>query len=331
MTDKLSQSVTLMDGSMGEELADRGFSTRDGLWSAGALIDHPEQVALLHRDYLDAGAKVITTNTYSTIPSYLDKQGQGGRMRELTRRAVHIARRTLEAYPHGTSRYLAGCLPPLDESYRPDLVPPSHEAIPIYRELIDCMVQDVDLFLAETMSSIDEASHVATALRAHPSASKKDWIIAFTTNDSDGTHLRSGEPVSAAIRAISRHAPIAILFNCATPESIVSAIDAAHSMTRTPVGGYPNRFKPVPMGWTLDDEQEIIRDEGLTVNAFVDWSARFIDAGASFVGGCCGIGPAYIRALREHLDTKNEGDGGRGKPRKLVQKITTVNELPSAG
>ena len=291
-----------MDGSMGEELADRGFSTRDGLWSAQALVDYPGEVASLHKEYLTAGAQIITTNTYSTIPSYLDKAGMSHRMRELATLAGYLARAALDESGSREGR-IAGCLPPLDESYRPDLVPPAHEAIPVYRELIDSLASYVDLFLAETMSSIDEAMHVAEALRESQSISRRfEWMVSFTLDDRDGTKLRSGETINTAVDAILVHEPIAVLFNCTTPQSVLSGIECAKKVASCRLGGYPNRFKPVPEEWTLDDDQEIVRDAGLTPESFVGWSNRFVEAGATYLGGCCGIGPSYIDALARHLD-----------------------------
>ncbi|MYD44517.1 MAG: homocysteine S-methyltransferase family protein [Gammaproteobacteria bacterium] len=304
MSEVTEKSVTVFDGSMGEELADRGFSTRDGLWSAGALLNHPTEVYRLHRDYLNVGAQIIITNTYSTIPSYLEKAGMGHRVRELTLLATQLARQALDDVNSAarTSR-LAGCLPPLSESYRPDLVPPVHEAKPIYSELIDCMASSVDVFLAETMSSIDEAMHVAECRAAHKRAVNLPWLVAFTLDDTKEAVLRSGEGIEAAIRAVARFQPEAILFNCSTPEAILSSIAAAAKLKVCKVGGYPNRFNPVPMGWTLDDEQEITRNVELNVDAFVSWSQRFIAAGAEYVGGCCGIGPRYIEALTTSLNS----------------------------
>lgn len=289
---------------MGEELSDRGFSTRDGLWSARALVDHPHEVTALHTEYLAAGAELITTNTYSTIPSYLDKVGIGYRMRELATLAAQLGRTALNMSGSSDTKQLAGCLPPLDESYRPDLVPPADEAIPVYSELIDSMGSFVDVFLAETMSSIDEASHVAEAIR-HSRFADMEWIVSFSLDDHDGTKLRSGEPVSEAVEAMSAYEPIAMLVNCTTPQSVLSGLECAHQVTSCRIGGYPNRFKPVPEDWTLDDDQEIIRDEGLTPEAFVGWSKRFIDAGATYLGGCCGIGPSFIRALAMDLNRRD--------------------------
>ena len=293
--------VTVLDGSMGEELAERGFATYGGLWSASALLNHPQEVTALHAEYLNAGAQIVTTNTYSTVPSYLDKEGMGHRVKELARLAVQLARNALDDFSHSGSRRLAGCLPPLSESYRPDLVPPFHEAKPIYRDLITGMDGAVDLYIAETMSSIDEAVHVAEVLQEVSPAQSKPWFVSFTLDEAREASLHSGESVSEAIRAIKRYNPSAILFNCTTPSAILKGIKVARDVADCRVGGYPNRFKEVPEGWTLDGEQSIQRNVGLDIDAFVTWLDRFVRAGATVVGGCCGVGPSYIRAIAEYI------------------------------
>ena len=293
----IDPTITLMDGSMGEVLADRGFSTRDGLWSAQALIDHPDEVKKLHKEYLAAGSQIITTNTYSTIPSYLEKAGMRHRVGELTAFAAQLAQEAVAEYGD-SDRKVAGCLPPLGESYRPDLVPPAHEAVPVYREMIEVMNGWVNLFLAETMSSIDEALHVAEALNAVPNRQPSDWMVAFTLDDQDGSKLRSSETVLDAVKKIEEHRPIAVLFNCTTPESVLAGLLQARKIATCRIGGYPNRFRPVPEDWTLDDEKEIIRNEELDHEVFIEWSHRFVEAGATYLGGCCAIGPKYISALK---------------------------------
>ena len=102
------------------------------MWSAQFLIDSPNLVKEVHQAYVDVGAKVITTNTYSTIPSYLQKENKTHLMKDLIRKAGVIAREVADA--NNQEILVAGSLPPLDESYRPDLVPEEKESIHIYEE-----------------------------------------------------------------------------------------------------------------------------------------------------------------------------------------------------
>ena len=159
--------VTLLDGGMGREIQVRRPGAAHGLWSASVLLDEPDLVVEIHREYIDAGAVVITTNNYSTIPSYLGKAGMQGRYRELTRLAATLARRAVRE--SGEDVAVAGSLPPLDESYRDDLVPPPEVAQPIYQGVVEALRDEVDLFVCETMSSAVEAHTAAcAALGARP-------------------------------------------------------------------------------------------------------------------------------------------------------------------
>ena len=138
-------AVTIMDGGMGAELMRRGGASP--LWSARALLDAPELVRAVHDDFINAGARVIITNTYSTIPSYLGKEGLEARWMELADLAGRIAREAADA--PGEPVTVLGSLPPLNESYRHDLVPPDAEAVPAYEALAQTLAPYVDGFVAE--------------------------------------------------------------------------------------------------------------------------------------------------------------------------------------
>ena len=157
-----SDDFVLLDGGMGGELISRGIITGGGLWSAQALLECPENVLAIHRDYIKAGARVISTNTYSTVPSYLEKENKEEHMEDLIVLAGKLARQAASESQHPV--IVAGSLPPLDESYRPDLVPDHEESLPIYETLARLLEPYVDVFLCETMSSIQEAKTAFEAL-----------------------------------------------------------------------------------------------------------------------------------------------------------------------
>ena len=93
----MNHELQILDGSMGAELIKRGLTPRTGLWSARALLDEPEGVIQVHTDYIEAGASVITTNSYSTIPSYLAKAGMAESYQDLTVVAAKLARQAADA------------------------------------------------------------------------------------------------------------------------------------------------------------------------------------------------------------------------------------------
>ena len=193
--------LTILDGGMGGELIARGVTGGDGLWSAQALVDQPQTVADVHRDYVDAGAEVIITNTYSTIPSYLAKADLADKYLEYAEIAGRIARAVADSADRQVR--VAGSLPPLDESYRYDLVPTAEIAGPIYENLVGILQPYVDLFVCETMSCVRESVIAATAA----SRSGKPFWIAWTLGEEPGTGLRSGESIASAVSAVSHLDP----------------------------------------------------------------------------------------------------------------------------
>lgn len=289
--------VILFDGGMGREIQQRRPQAAHGLWSASVLLDEPDLVVEIHREYIDAGAVVITTNNYSTIPSYLRKAGMQDRYQELTRLAATLARRAVRE--SGKDIAVAGSLPPLEESYRADLVPPPEIAQPIYQGIAEALRDDVDLYVCETMSSAAEAHTAAGAALAHGQG--KPVYVAWTLDETPGQGLRSGEAVKQAMDALAGLALDGYLFNCTHPEAIEAGLRELKALTTKPIGCYPNRLNKVPEGWTLDNEITTGLRSDLPQHLYVEAMLRSIQAGATMVGGCCGIGPSDIRALAERL------------------------------
>lgn len=297
--------VMILDGGMGREIQKRRPQAARGLWSASVLVDEPDLVVEIHREYIDAGAMVITTNNYSTVPSYLGKQGLEDRYRELTGFAASLARRAVRE--SGRDVGVAGSLPPLEESYRADLVPAPADARPIYRGVVESLREDVDFYLCETMSSAAEARTAAGAALEHGRG--KPVYVSWTLNETPGCGLRSGETVAAAVAALAGLAVAGYLFNCTHPEAIEAGLRQLKPLTAKPIGCYPNRLNKVPQGWTLDNEITTGLRGDLPGHIYVAAMLRSIKAGAGMVGGCCGIGPSDIRALSERLRHPPSGTG----------------------
>ena len=285
--------MIVMDGSMGNELLARRSDLVTGLWSAQYLIDAPELVKEIHLDYINAGADLIITNTYSTIPSYLSKQKAEDKMSELIHLAGKLAREAVKDSKKKVT--VAGSLPPLEESYRPDLVIDKEEAVPIYETLIKELTPYVDIFICETMSSIKEMQHVIQALQ-NLDNEKPVWIHGRLKkikkiNCVAGSQLRKHSTL------LPRSKPEAYLFNCTDPFAITEGLKELKELTQKPIGGYPNVFN-VPDGWTLDNDVQVsVRD--LSVEKFLEFAEEWRNLGATIIGGCCGIGPKFIKAVAD--------------------------------
>jgi len=295
----VSTEITILDGGMGDELAKRGTGSWVGLWSAQALVDAPTSVVEVHKDFIKSGARIITTNSYSTIPSYLGKVGMEDRFVELTALAGQLARQAADE--SGEDVRVAGSLPPLSESYRADLSPSEEDARPIYEAMATALEPHVDLYLCETMSKAREAR---TAAKAALRAAEKRQLpvnVSWTLKEEPGKGLRSGETIVEALSLLSDLDIAAFFFNCTHPLAIEAALQEIRPLTHKPLGAYPNNMNEVPEGWTLDTGNIGAR-QNWQPEIFAKAAMRLVEAGATTVGGCCGIGPEWIAAFKAELD-----------------------------
>ena len=290
--------ITILDGGMGVELARRGAGGTDGLWSAKALIEAPEAVLAVHWDFIAAGATMITTNSYSTIPSYLGKAGLAERFEELTALAGRIARQAADESAGAIA--VAGALPPLSESYRADLVPPEEESFPIYRAMAAALAPHVDCFLCETMSSAAEAHSAVRAACEVAGGRALPVYVSWSLKEIPGSGLRSGESIRDAYNRLADFEIAGFLFNCTHPDAILAGLRELRPLTDKPLGGYANMTAEVPDGWTLDGNNNATRNV-MTPQAYAETALRWREQGATILGGCCGVGPAHIGELARRV------------------------------
>lgn len=286
-------SVILTDGGMGQELVRRSRSEPTPLWSARVLIDEPDLVRDLHVEFIRAGARVITVNTYSATPERLAREGAEDLFKPLQKRGIELAR---QARDEAGDAAIAGCLSPLFGSYAPALTISFEDTLDIYRRIVAEQADGVDLFLCETMASAEEARAAATAA----SESGKPVWVSWTLADHGTPRLRSGETIAAAAEALADLPVAARLLNCCRPEAIAAALPELLAMGG-PVGAYANGFTSVEAlkhGGTVD---VLHARHDLDPQAYADQAIGWVDAGARIVGGCCEVGPAHIAALRDQL------------------------------
>jgi len=285
---ELSQAILILDGAMGTELERRGYKTRLPLWSAQALLDAPELVLQIHKDYIEAGADIITTNTFRTNPYTVKKSGlKISDARKLTEIACNLAKMA-----RGNSKVaIAGSVAPIEDCFRPDLYPGDQLAEKDHYEHIKNLKQGgVDFILAETMISIKEAQIV---LRQAERLNMKA-MVSFALNK-DGNIL-NGDNLFEAFDCLKQYRNVlqALLINCTTLNVIRKVIDDLlfrFRRTDWPIGVYPNFGPPRKGKFT----------EYLTPNKFAQAMLRLKNKGVKILGGCCGTQPAHIAALATAL------------------------------
>ncbi len=293
--------LTILDGGMGRELARRGAPFRQPEWSALALMEAPEQVQAVHEDFIAGGARVIASNSYALVPFHIGEERFAADARTLASRAGRLARAAADSAAHSVR--VAGSLPPLFGSYRPDLFD-AGRAAEVLAPLVTGLAPHVDLWLAETQSSIAEARAIRAGL---PDDGKPFWLsLTLRDEDVEGSALlRSGETVEEAAEAAVGMGAEALLFNCSRPEVMGAALAAARSTAdrlgaELELGVYANAFPPQPEDATANDGLDELRED-LDPAGYLEWAAAWREQGASIIGGCCGIGPEHISVLARRL------------------------------
>jgi len=296
-------TVTILDGGMGRELERSGAPFRQPEWSALALMESPDHVGMAHAAFARNGAEVITTNSYAVVPFHIGQQrfeAEGLRLADL---AGRIARTTADEF----GIRVAGSLPPVMGSYRPDLFD-AELARPILDVLIEGLSPHVDIWLAETQSSLAEVTLVRQLL----GDDLRPLWLSFTLDDQDAQSvlscaskpvLRSGETVADAVQHAITLGASALLFNCSQPEVMESAVREARTVAGNidlAIGVYANAFANKDDDGEANETISDIRTD-LTPPLYLGWAQKWVDAGASMVGGCCGISPEHIRELSKAL------------------------------
>jgi homocysteine S-methyltransferase len=285
-----SSRVTILDGAMGTELKARGAAVpdyRNSAWSAVALLRDPDAVGQVHRDYIDAGARVVTANNYAVVPRLLSRVGMEDRLEDLARTACRLARAARDESGRSDVQ-VAGSLPPLDTTYRADLVPVDAELDETYGRIARILAGEVDLALAETLTTAREAVAAARAANIAGLRIWVSWNLAL-----DAARLRGGQSLTAAVRALDGLPVEAFLVNCSPTGHVLEALKELRAATDRPIGAYANSCTSAP------DQDALDACAGTTLGpeAYAEVAATWVAAGATLVGGCCDTSPTHIAAL----------------------------------
>jgi S-methylmethionine-dependent homocysteine/selenocysteine methylase len=299
------QNLKILDGGMSRELLRLGAELKQPEWSALALMNSPAIVQQVHEEFIAAGADVVTTNSYALVPFHIGEarfKTDGPRLIALS---GELARAAADACKD-RKILVAGSLPPIFGSYEPQNFDPTR--VQTYLSvLVKNLAPDVDVWLGETLSLIAEAEAVATAIAA---TGKPLWI-SFTLAD-DATELndpvpklRSGETVEAAARRVVALGAEALLFNCSKPEVMLRAVETASHVIAAEkatlqIGVYANALEG-EQGDSAANEGLHATRQDLNDDAYSRFACSWADAGASLIGGCCGIGAAHIHRLAQSL------------------------------
>jgi 5-methyltetrahydrofolate--homocysteine methyltransferase len=279
LVDRLSSKVLILDGGTGTSLQARGLPRGypPDLWS----VERPEEVRRVHEAFVEAGANIIFTNTFGASRLRLDPYGSRDRVLELNRAAVGLARAAAKG-----KALVAGNIGPCGQVAATFRHLSRREAISIFAEQIEILVSaGVDLLAIETISDLEEMEEAVSAAR---SVSPDLAILASLTFSKSGT-LRSGEGPAAAARALESMGVDIAGANCSFGfESLLPICEEMAGATTLPLAMKPNAGVP-PAAQPSTDEA-------------ANYARRFVEAGASLVGGCCGVDPAMLLAIAQAVE-----------------------------
>ena len=276
----------IMDGAMGTELMRRGIELPLPLWSSMSNIDQFDQVMNIHKDYLDAGCDILTTNTFRTTPRTFIKAGYSQNESEIiSEQCCNMAIEAAKQAVKKENTLIAGSVAPLEDCYEPSYFPGKEIAKKEFRLIIDRIIRKgVDILLFETMGNYEE---IESALQVSNHIDIQRWLSIVLKNKNsilDGTELQK------VVELANKNKIDMVLINC-TPVNIISeALDIFLGYRKGKWGVYPNAGENMP---TKDGEFVSKLDDESFCKAIQD----YITLGASVVGSCCGSTPNTVRKI----------------------------------
>ena len=313
----LEERIVFLDGAMGTMIQQHKLEEKDfrgdRLRTHGKdlkgnndilVLTKPDVVAGIHREYLEAGADIIETNTFSSNSISQSDYGTEALVAELNYRAARIARETADQFAQSKGRpaFVAGALGPTTRmaSLSPDVNDPGYRSV-TFDDLVAAYMEagrallmgGVDLFLIETIFDVlnSKAAIFAVQRLFEELGVEIPIIISGTISDASG-RLLSGQTTEAFWNSVRHAEPLAVGLNCALGATQMRQYIAdLSSVADTYVCSYPNAGLPNAFGEydeTAEETAQILRD--------------FASSGLlNIVGGCCGTTPHHIRLMRESL------------------------------
>lgn len=286
----LSVKPLAIDGGMATALEERGHDLSSSLWSASLLADSPQEIAAVHRGYLEAGAEIVTTASYQVSRSGFERAGRTpSAADEALKNSVNVAR-------SAGAKLVAASIGPYGATladgseYRGDYTISREELKRFHAERLLVLADaGADLFAFETVPAVLELQ-VINELLATEFSNLPAWISASAC---DGHRISDGTAIAQAFAEVSAPNVIAIGVNCTKPEHLNSLLEDLQTDSRAKVV-YPNSgrtWDAVARGWS-DEGTDLIPSQTV-----LEW----VERGARLIGGCCGLTAKHISNVHATL------------------------------
>jgi S-methylmethionine-dependent homocysteine/selenocysteine methylase len=311
LQDRLDRGdVIILDGAVGTGLQNLGVPMHGIAWAAAGLQSHPFTTRRLHEIYIEAGVDVVTTNTYSAARHNLEPLGLADLTAELNIRAVTLARDARDRAARQRPVHVGGAVSNYGlvtgaeprrvtrrVARRSALTPEQTQAN--LREQAEILAQaGVDFLLAESTGSMQHRKWVVQACLA---TGLPTWIGIKCRLDGDDPHPRVGYSSEVALadglgELVGLGGRVISVFH-SNVRSTEAALPIVREKWAGPVGAYPEAGR--------EDYVDPLADPGgkndVTPAEFLGHARKWVQDGVQVIGGCCGMGPEYIRPLRDGL------------------------------
>ncbi len=287
----MKSNILLFDGAMGTMLQQNGLKIGENSDVYG--FENPQKILSIHKQYLNAGANVITTNTFCSNEINLDKAGYS--VEKIIKNSVNIAKLAIESTNNSNHKYIALDVGPIGKFLEPNGELDYNKAYDIFkRQIVQGKKSGVDLILIETMMDMNEAK---TAIKVAKENTDLPVFCTMTFEEGQKTYMKNTP--QEMVYEFEKLGVDALGVNCSLgPKQLIPIIDIISNITTKPIMVKPNAGLP-----EIVDEKAIYN---ITPEEFYYYIEELVKYGATIVGGCCGTSPEFINLIYKNINLLNK-------------------------
>ena len=294
------KKTRILDGGMGQELLNRGLKPKGTLWSAHALINKEchQMVIDTHLDFINAGAEVIVTTTFTARRARLIQNDCEEYFEKINIKAVELAQKARDISKKEV--LIAGGLPNQKQTYGADLGEDLDLIKKNFYDQAKLLRHGIDFFYLDVMSSGLECEIALKAIESY------NLPVLVGVHLKDNGQLPSGEKVIDIVKKYKNNKWLGIIMACISPGAYELVINNLHKLD-IPYGFKLNAFKKIPEGYTVASKDQwgnagnpitvLGKNSDLNELKFYEYAKKFMKNGATILGGCCEIKPSHIKEI----------------------------------
>ncbi len=294
------KKTRILDGGMGQELLYKGLKPKGTLWSAHALIDKNchKMVVDAHLDFINAGAEVIVTSTFTARRNRLIQNDSEKYFEEINIKAVELAQKARDISKKDI--LIAGGLPNQKQTYSADLGKDLNVIEKNFFDQAKLLKNGIDFFYLDVMSSGLECEIALKAIEAYSTP------VLVGIHIKDDGKLPSGEAINSIVTKYKNNNWLGIIAACVSPKAYELIFNDLQKV-KMPYGFKLNAFKKIPEGYTVASKDQwgnagnpntvLGVNNDLNESNFYEYVKKFKENGATILGGCCEIRPSHIKEI----------------------------------